>query len=509
MLKPPLPELDPIVRESCLHLLSYFKIDGKPADQVATEGQIAIFAAIVFRFHKFVEIICLTQYGKTLFTALAAIIVAAVQGIVVCIVAPTAEKAKLTMRYFIEHIGDHEIFYKQLEKNTKLERLRQEENKQRIILRNGGGIFALSVDQKNSKKSIEAAMGQGAKIVIPDEAGLIEDDTEATIFRMITGKTGDDKLYCKIGNPFYSAPPLTHFFNDWNNDLYHKIYINDELALKEGRANPEELAIARTKPLYNILFACEFPPEDVIDKQGYYLLVTSNQLKFGDARGEVMKLIQRERDIKARMVAIGEESKRKGITFDEIDKLSKEKVELRKELGSMPPTKLGADIARGKDFNVYVVRKGLFAYVAGKNQSADTMVNVNEIEALIKDLDIDPGQVNIDDTGVGGGVVDRLREIGYSVNGVAFGGSAVENERFANKKAELFWDLGLWIKDGGLLDQAGEWTQITWMKYKQQSGEKKIIFEPKEKLKERTRKSPDHADSLALTFNEGSFIGFV
>jgi antitoxin component YwqK of YwqJK toxin-antitoxin module len=75
-----------------------------------------------------------------------------------------------------------------LEKNTKLERLKQEESKERIILRNGGGIYCISAQSSRMKKSIEAAMGEGSDDAIIDEAGLINDESEATIFRMIAGK---------------------------------------------------------------------------------------------------------------------------------------------------------------------------------------------------------------------------------------------------------------------------------------------------------------------------------
>ena len=169
---------------------------------------------------------------------------------------------------------------------------------------------------------------------------------------------------------------------------------------------------------------------------------------------------------------------------------------------------MGGDIGRGKDFNSFVIRKGKYAFIASRNQSKDTMVNVNEVEKLIKTFNIAPENINIDDTGVGGGVVDRLREIGHAVNGVPFGGSSKDNS-FSNLKAELYWGVGTWVQAGGQVDENQNWEQMTWIKYKQQTGEKKIIFESKENLRKRMRKSPDDFDSLALTFYEAPFLGFV
>lgn len=150
---------------------------------------------------------------------MACLIISCIQHKRVAIVAPSNDKAKLTMRYYIEHLGDNPLFAAQLEKNTRLERLKQEESKERITLRNGGGIFVLSAQQRNATKSIEAAMGEGADIVILDESCLVQDNTEATIFRMIAGK-GPNAFYCKIGNPFYVDPPHSHFHTTWNDPRY-------------------------------------------------------------------------------------------------------------------------------------------------------------------------------------------------------------------------------------------------------------------------------------------------
>lgn len=101
-----------------------------------TEGQVDIFEAIVFRISNRLEILTCTQYGKSLTVALAALVLSCIVGRLVSIIALTNDKAKLIMRYYIEHLGDDPLFYTQLEKNTKLERLKQEESKERIILRN-------------------------------------------------------------------------------------------------------------------------------------------------------------------------------------------------------------------------------------------------------------------------------------------------------------------------------------------------------------------------------------
>ena len=240
-------------RKKCLYLLSLFLIEGNPADKQITENQLKIFHSLIFRPWTRQIILCATQYGKSLITALACVVITTIQGEVVSIIAPTNDKARIIMRYYIEHIGDHYLFYSQLEADTRLERLKQEGSKERIILRNGGGIFIVSVQSGNTRKTLEAAMGYGSKIVISDESCLIPDETEATIFRMIAGK-GKDAFYCKIGNPFYKTPPHTHFFKSWNDDNYLKIFINYEEGIREGRYTKEFIEEARAKPHFGVLF---------------------------------------------------------------------------------------------------------------------------------------------------------------------------------------------------------------------------------------------------------------
>jgi len=393
-------------------------------------------------------------------------------------VAPSADKAKLTMRYYIEHLGDDPIFHSQLEKSTRLERLRQEESKERIILRNGGGIFVLSAQQRNATKSIEAAMGEGADIVILDESCLVQDDTEATIFRMIAGK-GPDAFYCKIGNPFYIDPPNSHFFNTWNDPRYLKIFIDYAQGLKEGRYTEEFIDEARTKPLFDILFGCEFPSPDVMDEKGYRPLVLSDHLKYGVTPAIIKEAMQ-----KAKLLAA-----ERGIPF-------------------IRP-KLGGDIGGGGDLNVFTLRWHKMAAVVGTNQSKDTMINVSEAERFMEEYGVEAEDVNIDDIGIGRGVTDRLIEKGHAVNGVSVGEPSFEPETYSNLKSELYWKLGLWMKDPDIrLDERPEWHQLTWIKYKVNS-ERQVKIEPKEDLKKRTKKSPDYAESLMLTFYEKSFLGFA
>jgi len=430
----------------CLKLLSLFKIDGKSGDQAVSEGQLIIFYNIVFRPHNRLQILTCTQYGKSLIVALACIVVSCFQDEKIAILAPKNEMAKIIMRYYLEHIGDHVLFYSQLEAKTKLERLRQEENKERIILKRGGGIFVVSVQAGNSRRGIESAMGAGSRIVILDEASLIPDQIEATTFRMIAGK-GANAFYCKIGNPFY----LNHFHKTWNKDRYKKIFIDYQQALKEGRYTDEFIEEAKENPMFDILYGCKFPNRDEIDDRGYRFLISEQEL-------EEAFIDELPDDLKGRR-------------------------------------RLGVDVGRGSNYSAFVVRHDNVMWLESKNQSANLMTQVDELGRIRGD------EIFIDDVGVGGGVTDRAEELGYNVMGIREGSSANNSEIFANVKAENYFELKRWINKGGKILRNQDWRQLLEVKYRRNSSGRTQL-EPKDDLLKRGIKSPDVADAGSLTFNE-------
>jgi len=432
--------------------LNLFKLDGKNVGEIATPGQIQIFGSLIFRHNNRLQIMTSTQYGKSLFVALACLFISAIEHKVVAVVAPKDEKAKIIMRYFIDHLGDNEVFYKQLEKDTKLERLRLEENKERIMLRRGGGIFVISAQSGNAVRGFESAMGEGAEIVIQDESALIPDPTEATIFRMIAGHK--DGFYCKIGNPFYR----NHFMKSWNNPLYEHISIDYQQALREGRYTEQFINEARTKPHFRILFENRFPEADTIDEQGYTFLIQEEELSIG--------LVN---------------------PFGEI--------------------RMGVDVAEsGGDYCVIVLRWPNYAKVVLKYQTSDTMDLVGRIIQIAKEYEVIDKNIFIDAIGVGKGVVDRLQEQHYNVSPVKVSENAHDEAQFDNLRAECYWLQRQWIRSGGVLEENPDWLQICDIKYKVKDSSGKLQIMPKELMRKQGYSSPDIADALMLTFSRKAVI---
>jgi phage terminase large subunit-like protein len=159
---------------------------------------------------------------------------------------------------------------------------------------------------------------------------------------------------------------------------------------------------------------------------------------------------------------------------------------------------LGVDIGRGGDKSVYVIRDNKQAQIVSENKSADLMAQVVETERIMKEHNISDNNVAIDDTGVGGGVTDRLKEKGYNVVGVRVGDSATE-DKYKNIKAQMSWLSRMWLLGGGKLKPDERWYELLNIKYKEDT-DGKLKIEPKEELSKRGIHSPDRADAFFLTF---------
>lgn len=163
------------------------------------------------------------------------------------------------------------------------------------------------------------------------------------------------------------------------------------------------------------------------------------------------------------------------------------------------PVILGVDVARfGDDRTVICVRQGLWTRDVRTFTGLSTMEVANRVIDCINQYR--PQAVFIDAGAMGAGVIDRLRQLQYQVSEVNFGEAALSTDRYANIRAEMYFKCRDWLTSGGALPKNAELkTELSTVEYKfNPSG--RIVLEPKEKLKERTGKSPDLADALVLTF---------
>lgn len=175
---------------------------------------------------------------------------------------------------------------------------------------------------------------------------------------------------------------------------------------------------------------------------------------------------------------------------------------------SRSPLVIGVDPAiSDHDRTGIIRRRGRRAYGLETHYNLNTM----EIASLIRRI-IDkehPDKVCIDCIGVGAGVVDRLKELGYDmVEGVNVARNANERDKFRNLRAELWHDMREWLAQEmpvEIPDSDELLGDLTSLGYKYDSSHR-LQIESKDELRKRGMKSPDTADALALTFYMGDYL---
>jgi hypothetical protein len=183
--------------------------------------------------------------------------------------------------------------------------------------------------------------------------------------------------------------------------------------------------------------------------------------------------------------------------------LSAEADAARKRMGvGTGPRLLGIDVARhGDDRTVAVFRNGdrIEPEWISVWRGLDLMQTAARVAEMIEQLK--PRLTFVDGVGVGGGVVDRLRQLGYKVVDVNGGSTALKEERFVNLRAEMWSKMRDWLRDkGGIPDRDDLANDLMAPTY-EFDHRNRLKLEKKEDMKARGLPSPDIADALALTFS--------
>jgi hypothetical protein len=171
---------------------------------------------------------------------------------------------------------------------------------------------------------------------------------------------------------------------------------------------------------------------------------------------------------------------------------------------------MGVDVARhGNARSVIAFRRGRDArtipWIKLRGQT-DTMQLAGRVVQAAREFKADA--VFIDGGGVGGGVVDRCRQLGLHVIEVQFGGKpdrtpmADEVHNYANKRTEMWGNMREWLKGAAIPADAELRTDLEGPEYgfAMRDGRDVIQLERKEDMQKRGLASPDDGDALALTF---------
>lgn len=467
--------------------LQIFRNDyGRTHGDIFTSTQIQVVDLIAKRRFPRSQLILPTQYGKSYCVGDGVLLRASMHSEKWAIVAPTEDKARIIMDYIIDNIFDDVILSNKLEYNGSKESLKKERSKTRITFRGAGEIRVYSGQAGNTKQVRSALMGFGAPNIILDEAGQISDELYSTVKRMVGGSEGTEHgtFLLEIGNPVFR----NHFHRTWFGERYVKIYLNDEMALAEGRYTRAYLDEMKEEAGYEWMYGCVFPDANEVLPNGYRRLIKDTEVD--NAMVELLPKLQ----YKTR--SDGEVMKNKAgfpIVADN--------------------AVLGIDVSgTGDNKTKLVVRLPghNIAFVYRTLTTEDLEEVADAAEDAIKEWNIGDYRTVIDAGGVGHGLPAIMRRRGHLVKAILFGEKA-EERTFLNQRAYMYWQVRKWLRESGKMVRDPGFLELKLIFYKRNSSDRTQI-EPKDEMVRRMAgdglkvQSPDTADALVLTFVNTSSI---
>lgn len=168
------------------------------------------------------------------------------------------------------------------------------------------------------------------------------------------------------------------------------------------------------------------------------------------------------------------------------------------------PIIMGVDVARGGDDNAVLrYRRGFDARSIPKRvipgrECHNSRVLVDAICEGIEEHGVD--WVWIDEVGIGGPIVNWVRERGYKNVGGVVAGAKSPDPRCSNMTAYCWKTMKEWLRAGGAIDSCQTlFGDLTGREYHHNIAGQ-LCLADKEYLKDHGMASPDEGDSLSLTF---------
>ena len=167
-------------------------------------------------------------------------------------------------------------------------------------------------------------------------------------------------------------------------------------------------------------------------------------------------------------------------------------------------TCVGVDVGRGGDKSVYALRFGNVIGDLRSSTERDVMLVAGRTVGILTAND---GYATVDVIGVGAGVVDRVREQGFTVRSFNAGNKTSARDSsgelgFADKRSAAWWNLRELLQDGLVAlppndDLTGELTSPKW----RVMSAGRIKVESKDDVRRRIQgRSTDHADAVIQAF---------
>lgn len=131
-------------------------------------------------------------------------------------------------------------------------------------------------------------------------------------------------------------------------------------------------------------------------------------------------------------------------------------------------------------------------------------------------VEIPWSHVHIDAAPVAAGIIDTARREGAYLDAVDFGGAPTYawrdltgEAKFRNRRAELYWTLRELLRTRRAClprKYAQSWADLASVTYRYTDGSEQLTMEPKEKIRERLGRSPDHGDADVLAFAKARVV---
>jgi len=115
------------------------------------------------------------------------------------------------------------------------------------------------------------------------------------------------------------------------------------------------------------------------------------------------------------------------------------------------------------------------------------------------------GSITVDVVGLGAGVADRLRHLGYCVNDHNGRHYSSDKSRWLNVRAEVYWTLRDLLEEGkiALPRDSGLFEELLALKWSP-TASGQVQLEAKVELKRRLGRSPDKADAVVMSLSRGN-----
>lgn len=167
---------------------------------------------------------------------------------------------------------------------------------------------------------------------------------------------------------------------------------------------------------------------------------------------------------------------------------------------------LGVDVANSEAGDRAAIARGRGACVleVASFPCPDASKLGTKVATEIRALRVDPLHVGVDAVGVGASTVNKLRELGYSIEALNGGerpkalGAVLgtEEEEYNNLRSQMHWQLRVDLQHGlvALPDDPELIDDLTTPRWETRGG--KIVVESKEEIRKRLGRSPDKGDAV-------------